>query len=96
MTSWFASCSRYGVASTYYGISLNITGFGLDIYLTHFIYAIIELPAKFIIYFSLKKFGRRVNQVGTQVLTGVCIIITIITPKGDKLMLMLLWHLNYL
>ncbi|XP_046711783.1 solute carrier family 22 member 7-like isoform X1 [Silurus meridionalis] len=70
----------YGVASTYYGISLNITGFGLDLYLTHFIYAIIELPAKFIIYFSLKKFGRRVNQVGTQVLTGVCIIINIITP----------------
>ncbi|KAF5909550.1 solute carrier family 22 member 7-like, partial [Clarias magur] len=71
----------YGVASTYYGISLNITGFGLDIYLTHFIYAIIELPAKIIIFFTLKKFGRRANQVGTQVLTGVCIIINIITPK---------------
>ncbi|MCI4382225.1 hypothetical protein PGIGA_G00012500 [Pangasianodon gigas] len=72
---------RYSVASTYYGISLNITGFGLDLYLTHFIYSIIELPAKFIIYFSLKKLGRRVNQVGTLVLTGVCIIINIVTPK---------------
>ncbi|XP_053365766.1 solute carrier family 22 member 7b.1 [Clarias gariepinus] len=71
----------YGVASTYYGISLNITGFGLDLYLTHFIYAIIELPAKIIIFFTLKKFGRRANQVGAQVLTGVCIIINIITPK---------------
>ncbi|XP_017331340.2 solute carrier family 22 member 7 [Ictalurus punctatus] len=71
----------YSVASTYYGISLNISGFGLDLYLTHFIYGIIELPAKFIVYFSLKKYGRRVNQVGTLVLTGVCIIINIIIPK---------------
>ncbi|XP_060789238.1 solute carrier family 22 member 7-like isoform X3 [Neoarius graeffei] len=71
----------YGVTSTYYGISLNITGFGLDLYLTHFIYAIIELPAKLLMYFTMKKLGRRVNQVGTQVLTGLCIMINIIIPK---------------
>ncbi|XP_062863315.1 solute carrier family 22 member 7b.1 isoform X2 [Trichomycterus rosablanca] len=71
----------YGVASTYYGISLNITGFGLNIYLTQFIYAAIELPAKLAIFFTLRRFGRRVNQVVTLVLTGVCIIINIITPK---------------
>uniref|UniRef100_A0A671PVY5 Solute carrier family 22 member 7-like n=1 Tax=Sinocyclocheilus anshuiensis TaxID=1608454 RepID=A0A671PVY5_9TELE len=71
---------RYGVASTYYGISLNITSFGLDLYLTHFIYAAIEVPAKILIYFSLNKVGRRITQTGTLVLTGFCILINIITP----------------
>ncbi|RXN29831.1 solute carrier family 22 member 7-like protein [Labeo rohita] len=70
----------YGVASTYYGISLNITGFGLDLYLTHFIYAAIEVPAKILIYFILNKVGRRITQTGTLVLTGLCILINIITP----------------
>ncbi|CAM4646965.1 unnamed protein product [Leuciscus chuanchicus] len=76
----FTGIVWYGVSSTYYGISLNITGFGLDLYLTHFIYAAIEVPAKILIYLSLNKVGRRVTQSGTLVLTGLCIFINIITP----------------
>ncbi|XP_051725186.1 solute carrier family 22 member 7-like isoform X2 [Ctenopharyngodon idella] len=76
----FTGIVWYGVASTYYGISLNITGFGLNLYLTHFIYAAIEVPAKILIYFTLDKVGRRVTQSGTLVLTGFCILINIITP----------------
>ncbi|KAF3841690.1 hypothetical protein F7725_023641 [Dissostichus mawsoni] len=49
----------YGVASTYYGISLNISGLGLNIYLTHFIYAAIEVPAKLMVYCCLNIVGRR-------------------------------------
>ncbi|KAG5831748.1 solute carrier family 22 member 7-like [Anguilla anguilla] len=71
----------YGVASTYYGISLDITSFGLNMYLTHFIYGAIEVPAKVLVYFSLNTIGRRKTQVGTLILTGVCIAINIITPK---------------
>ncbi|KAJ8250504.1 hypothetical protein COCON_G00224260 [Conger conger] len=70
-----------GVATTYYGISLDITSFGLNIYLTHFIYAVIEVPAKILVYLSLNKIGRRKTQVGTLILTGVCIAINIIVPK---------------
>ncbi|ROJ78914.1 Solute carrier family 22 member 7 [Anabarilius grahami] len=76
----FTGIVWYGVASTYYGISLNITGFGLNLYLSHFIYAAIEVPAKILIYFTLDKVGRRVSQSGTLVLTGFCILINIITP----------------
>ncbi|KAF3841688.1 hypothetical protein F7725_023639 [Dissostichus mawsoni] len=50
---------RYGIASTYYGISLNISGLGLNIYLTHFIYAAIEVPAKLMVYCCLNIVGRR-------------------------------------
>ncbi|KAG7228425.1 hypothetical protein INR49_007597, partial [Caranx melampygus] len=71
----------YGVASTYYGISLNISGFGLNMYLTHFIYAAIEVPAKLMIYCLLNMIGRRKCQVGTLLLTGICIAINIFIPK---------------
>ncbi|XP_062285982.1 solute carrier family 22 member 7-like [Scomber scombrus] len=77
----------YGVASTYYGISLNISGFGLNMYLTHFIYAAIEVPAKLMVYFLLNIIGRRKCQAGTLLLTGTCIIINIFVPKD-------LWHLR--
>ncbi|KAF7645340.1 hypothetical protein LDENG_00206300 [Lucifuga dentata] len=79
----------FGVASTYYGISLNISGFGFNIYLTHFIYAAIEVPAKILIYFFLNMIGRRKCQTGTLLLTGICIAINIFLPKG-------LWHLRTL
>uniref|UniRef100_A0A3B4UJ75 Solute carrier family 22 member 6 n=1 Tax=Seriola dumerili TaxID=41447 RepID=A0A3B4UJ75_SERDU len=77
----------YGVASTYYGISLNITGFGLNMYLTHFIYAAIEVPAKLMVYCFLNIIGRRKCQAGALLLTGVCIAINIFIPKG-------LWHVR--
>uniref|UniRef100_A0A8C2XAC2 Major facilitator superfamily (MFS) profile domain-containing protein n=1 Tax=Cyclopterus lumpus TaxID=8103 RepID=A0A8C2XAC2_CYCLU len=54
----------FGVALTYYAISLNIGGFGLNIYLTHFIYAAIEVPAKLVIYFCLDIFGRKNDTHG--------------------------------
>uniref|UniRef100_A0A673B003 Zmp:0000001102 n=1 Tax=Sphaeramia orbicularis TaxID=375764 RepID=A0A673B003_9TELE len=77
----------YRVATTYYGISLNITGFGLNMYLTHFIYAAIEFPAKLMAYFFLNKIGRRKCQAGTLLLTGTCIFINIFMPKD-------LWHVR--
>ncbi|XP_054456452.1 solute carrier family 22 member 7-like [Anoplopoma fimbria] len=77
----------YGVASTYYGISLNISSFGLNIYLTHFIYAAIEVPAKLGIYFFLNIVGRRKCQAGTLLLTGICIAINLFLPQG-------LWHVR--
>lgn len=80
--AFYLSLFRYGVSSTYYGISLNITGFGLNPFLTHFIYAAIELPAKILTYFCLNKVGRRVCQSGTLILTGFCILINILTPTG--------------
>ncbi|XP_035618023.1 solute carrier family 22 member 7-like [Oncorhynchus keta] len=77
----------YGVASTYYGISLNITGFGLNVYLTHFIYSAIEVPAKMVVYFCLDTIGRKHCQAGTLLLTGTCIAINIFVPKGQ-------WHVR--
>ncbi|KAM9727360.1 solute carrier family 22 member 7-like [Menidia menidia] len=71
----------YGVASTYYGISLNISGFGLNLFLTHFIYAAIEVPAKMAAFGLLDRWGRRKCQGGALLLTGVCVSINMAVPK---------------
>ncbi|KAM4583581.1 solute carrier family 22 member 7-like [Odontesthes bonariensis] len=71
----------FGVACTYYGISLNVTGFGVNIYLTQFIYGVTEVPAKAFIVFFLNKIGRRWTQVGTLFLTGLCIFCNMFIPK---------------
>ncbi|XP_036403105.1 solute carrier family 22 member 7 [Megalops cyprinoides] len=71
----------YGIASTYYGISFNITGFGLNIYLTQFTYGLIELPAKLSVYYLLDRIGRRRTEMGALLLAGVCLGINIFVPK---------------
>ncbi|XP_010768095.1 solute carrier family 22 member 7-like [Notothenia coriiceps] len=71
----------FGVASTYYGIIFNVSGFGLNIYITQLIYGLIELPAKALIYFAMNKVGRRSSQGGALVLTGLCIFCNMFVPQ---------------
>ncbi|XP_048124993.1 solute carrier family 22 member 7-like isoform X2 [Alosa alosa] len=71
----------FGVAATSYGIGFNITGFGVDFYLTQFIYAVTELPAKLSVYYLLEKFGRRKTEAGSLLITGVCLGINIFISK---------------
>ncbi|XP_031613777.1 solute carrier family 22 member 7-like [Oreochromis aureus] len=69
------------IATTFYGISFKITGFGLNIYLTQFTYALIELPAKLAVLYLLEKIGRRRTVVGTLLLAAICLGINIVIPK---------------
>ena len=73
---------RFAAACTYYGISLNIDGFGVNIYLTQFIYGAIEVPAVVFVFFSFDKIGRKLTQAGTQFLTGLCILCNMFIPQG--------------
>ncbi len=43
-------CCHYNLC-----ISLNITGFGLNMYLTQFVYGAIEVPSKLIVYYLLER-----------------------------------------
>lgn len=63
---------------------MNISGFGLNVYLTQFIYAAIEVPAKLMVYFLLRVIGRKTCQAGTLLVTGTCIAINIFLSKGCK------------
>ncbi|XP_026141396.1 solute carrier family 22 member 7 [Carassius auratus] len=76
-TIWFC------VATMTYGISLNITGFGLNMYLTQFVYGAIEVPSKLIVYYMLEKIGRRKTEAGAQLLAGISLMINIFIPKDQ-------------
>ncbi|XP_041824667.1 solute carrier family 22 member 13b [Melanotaenia boesemani] len=61
---WFATSLMY------YGLSLNVGNFGLDIYLTQFIFAMVEFPARLGILPLLQHFGRKVCQGGVLLFGG--------------------------
>ncbi|KAM6972468.1 solute carrier family 22 member 7-like [Aplochiton taeniatus] len=71
----------FSVASAFYGISFNITGFGLNIYLTQFAYGAVEVPAKVSVYYFLDKIGRRRTEVGALLLVGLCLALNVFIPR---------------
>ncbi|NXU49225.1 S22A7 protein, partial [Turnix velox] len=71
----------FGVAFSYYGMSMNLTGFGLNIYISQFVFGVIEIPAKMIMYVLVNRVGRRQSQAWTLILTGLCIGVNVIVPK---------------
>uniref|UniRef100_A0A671MWJ4 Solute carrier family 22 member 7-like n=1 Tax=Sinocyclocheilus anshuiensis TaxID=1608454 RepID=A0A671MWJ4_9TELE len=74
--TWFA------VATVAYGISFNISSFGLNRYLTQFVYGAIEIPAKLSIYYLLDKFGRRITQAGSLLSFNMKMVRTVIAVLG--------------
>ncbi|MBZ3883332.1 Solute carrier family 22 member 13 [Sciurus carolinensis] len=64
----------------YYGLSLQVGDFGLDIYLTQLIFGAIEVPARLLSIFMMEKFGRKWSQMGTLILGGLMCIIIIFIP----------------
>ncbi|XP_070247157.1 LOW QUALITY PROTEIN: solute carrier family 22 member 13 [Myotis yumanensis] len=64
----------------YFGLSLQVGDFGLDIYLTQLIFGAVEVPARYSSIFMMQWFGRRWSQMGTLVLGGVMCISTIFVP----------------
>ncbi|XP_056374361.1 solute carrier family 22 member 13-like isoform X2 [Hyla sarda] len=72
---WFAN------SLVYYGLSMNVGSFGLDIYLTQLIFGAVEIPARLGSMFAVQIFGRRLSQSVYLLLGGTaCLIITAI-PK---------------
>uniref|UniRef100_F7BZ53 Solute carrier family 22 member 13 n=1 Tax=Xenopus tropicalis TaxID=8364 RepID=F7BZ53_XENTR len=63
----------------YYGLSLNVGSFGLDIYLTQLVFGAVEIPARIGAMFAVQLFGRKPSQMFCLFLGGtVCLIITAI------------------
>ncbi|KAK7912917.1 hypothetical protein WMY93_013128 [Mugilogobius chulae] len=79
----FTGIIWFGLASTYYGISLNIDDFGVSIHITQFIYSAIEIPSKLMVLIIVERVGRRFCQSGMLYMAGLCIFINIFIPR-DK------------
>ncbi|KAG5276577.1 hypothetical protein AALO_G00107280 [Alosa alosa] len=63
----------------YYGLSLNISDFGINIYLTQFIFGLVEMPARTITLFTLNR-SRRISQLAFLTVGGLACLMTIFIP----------------
>ncbi|XP_041344789.1 solute carrier family 22 member 13-like [Pyrgilauda ruficollis] len=79
----FPTILRFADSIVYYGLSLSVTDFGLDIYLTQLAFGAVELPARISCIFLLEWFGRKKVQGILLFLAGlICLILTGI-PEGE-------------
>ncbi|MCJ8745789.1 hypothetical protein PDJAM_G00134410 [Pangasius djambal] len=68
------------ISLVYYGISLNVGNFGLDIYLTQLIFGIAELPARLSCYPLVERFGRKKSQSAVLFLGGTACLVILAIP----------------
>ncbi|XP_058037750.1 solute carrier family 22 member 13-like [Ahaetulla prasina] len=65
----------------YYGLSLNVGSFGLDIYLTQVIFGAVEIPARILSVFLMQRLGRKKCQSLCLLLGGGFSLLIIAVPK---------------
>ena len=68
----------------YYGISLNVGSFGLDIYLTQLIFGLVDIPACIGSAVLIEHFGRRKCQAATMFCTGSACLVMLAIPNGTS------------
>ncbi|KAM9337191.1 solute carrier family 22 member 13-like [Symphorus nematophorus] len=72
--NWFAT------SMLYYGLSLNVGSFGVNIYLTQFIFGIAEIPVNLSLIL-IQNFGRRKCQSCSLFLGGAACLVVLAIPK---------------
>ncbi|XP_036934312.1 solute carrier family 22 member 13-like isoform X1 [Acanthopagrus latus] len=73
--NWFST------SLLYYGLTLNTGGFGLNLYLTQFIFGVVEIPAILSCLFLIQHFGRKITQAGFLFFGGVACLMVLAIPK---------------
>lgn len=78
------SDARFSSSMLYYGLSLNVGSFGLNIFLTQFIFGIVEIPAVLSNLVVSQRLGRRLSQAGFLFFGGVACLSILVIPKGAE------------
>ncbi|XP_020010576.1 solute carrier family 22 member 6 isoform X1 [Castor canadensis] len=76
---WFAT------SFAYYGLVMDLQGFGVSIYLIQVIFGAVDLPAKFVCFFVINSLGRRPAQMASLLLAGICILVNAVIPKEQTI-----------
>ncbi|XP_061661491.1 solute carrier family 22 member 13-like [Syngnathoides biaculeatus] len=71
----------FGISVVYYGLSLNVANFGLNIYLTQFIFGLVEVPARLSSLPLIGRFGRRRSEAVLLMFGGASCLAVIAVPK---------------
>ncbi|XP_054664246.1 solute carrier family 22 member 6-like isoform X5 [Grus americana] len=79
---------RFSTSFAYYGLAMDLQGFGVDIYLSQLVFGAVDIPAKLASVLAISCVGRRVAQGGSLALAGICILANIIVPMELQMLRM--------
>lgn len=74
---------RFGVNFSYYGLSLDLSGLGLNVYQTQLLFGAVEVPSKLLVYLLVRHVGRRLTQAGMLLGTALALGISLLVPSGE-------------
>ncbi|KAK2503234.1 hypothetical protein MC885_000236 [Smutsia gigantea] len=73
----------FGVNFSYYGLSLDVTGLGLNVYQTQLLFGVVELPSKLLVYLSVRHVGRRLTLAGALLGTALSLGLRLVVSSGE-------------
>nr|XP_003419684.1 solute carrier family 22 member 6 isoform X1 [Loxodonta africana] len=76
---WFAT------SFAYYGLVMDLQGFGVSIYLIQVIFGAVDLPAKLVSFLVINFLGRRPAQMASLLLAGICILVNGVLPQDQTI-----------
>lgn len=76
---WFAT------SFAYYGLVMDLQGFGVSIYLIQVIFGAVDLPAKLVSFLVINFLGRRPAQMASLLLAGICILVNAVMPRDQSI-----------
>uniref|UniRef100_A0A4X2JWQ9 Major facilitator superfamily (MFS) profile domain-containing protein n=1 Tax=Vombatus ursinus TaxID=29139 RepID=A0A4X2JWQ9_VOMUR len=78
------SSQRFATSFAYYGVAMDLQGFGLRVHMLQLLFGIVDIPAKLLSTLGMSRAGRRVAQVTTLVLAGLGILANLFVPAGES------------
>lgn len=82
--SGMATPLRFAVNFSYYGLSLDMSGLGLNVYQTQLLFGAVELPSKLLAYLLVRQAGRRLTQAGMLLVTALTFGIRLLVSSGES------------
>ncbi|XP_019569522.2 solute carrier family 22 member 6 [Rhinolophus sinicus] len=76
---WFAT------SFAYYGLVMDLQGFGVSIYLIQVIFGAVDLPAKLVSFLVINFLGRRPAQMASLLFAGICILVNAVMPRDQSI-----------
>ncbi|KAF4077332.1 hypothetical protein AMELA_G00206900 [Ameiurus melas] len=70
----------FSTSFSYYGLSMDLQKFGVNIYLIQVIFGAVDIPAKIIVTVTMSMIGRRLSQCVSLILSGITILANGLVP----------------
>ncbi|MCJ8740693.1 hypothetical protein PDJAM_G00062000 [Pangasius djambal] len=70
----------FSTSFSYYGLSMDLQKFGVNIYLIQVIFGAVDIPAKIIVTVMMSTLGRRLSQCASLILAGITILANLLVP----------------